>query len=257
MNRFEQCLGHVLEHEGGYVDHPKDPGGATNFGITRKTLANWRGISPWWKLPKHEVQELKKSEVSAIYFRRYWRRCRADSMSMGLDHALFDFAVNSGPSRAIQYLQKILGSKPDGEIGPHTLKALREKISAKGIRWIIVELCKRRLEFLRGLSTFKNFGRGWTRRVSQVQRVALAAAGVAPNDNMKIIPDDQKRKFPMSFLTGYKTYIVAIAMLIAGLGQMLGVDLPGFEGQAAGHLIFESMAILFLRRGIKNEIVLA
>ncbi len=65
--RFTLCLEHVLEREGGYADHPSDPGGATNLGITRKTLAAWRRISPWWALPKSEVQGLRRAEAADIY----------------------------------------------------------------------------------------------------------------------------------------------------------------------------------------------
>ena len=253
MTRFDHCLSHVLRHEGGYVDHPNDPGGATNFGITRKTLARWRKISPWWKLSKSEVRFLKMPEVSNIYRANYWRKCRAGSMPVGLDHALFDFAVNSGPTRAVAHLQRLIGTKSDGVIGPLTLTGLRQKLSSKGVGWLIVQLCNRRLRFLQHLKTFSSFGRGWTRRVANVQRVALAAAGKAsPN-----IKQPQQRNEPMGILTGYKTYFIATAMLIAGLGQMMGVDLPGFENQAAGQLIFEAFAVLFLRRGIKNEIAQA
>lgn len=247
MTRFEHCLAHVLRHEGGYVDHPNDPGGATNFGITRKSLARWRKISPWWKLPKSEVRVLKQAEVAAIYRAHYWNRCRASALPKGLDHAVFDFAVNSGPSRAVKYLQALAGVTQDGVVGPVTLAGLRVKAAATGVGALIVALCNRRMGFLRNLSTFKTFGNGWRRRVADVQRVALAAAG------SRNLPPN-KRKPPMQILSGYKTYIIAIAMLIAGIGQMLGIDLPGFDGQSAGHLIAEALAVLFLRRGLKNEI---
>jgi lysozyme family protein len=248
MTRFEHCLAYVLRHEGGYVDHPDDPGGATNFGITRKTLARWRHIKPWWGLPKSKVQTLKKTEVAAIYYGLYWQRCRASFLDKGLDHALFDFAVNSGPGRAIRHLQALVDVTRDGVLGPVTLKGVNAKIATEGVRALIRQLCAQRLGFLRGLGTFGTFGRGWKRRVAEVQRVALAAAGT---DNQQF---NNNRKPKMQILSGYKTYIVAVAMLIAGIGQMLGIDLPGFDGQAAGHLIIESLAVLFLRRGLKTEI---
>ncbi len=255
MTRFQQCLRHVLRHEGGYVDHPKDPGGATNFGITRKTLARWRKISPWWKLSKSEVRHLKTSEVAAIYQSHYWRRCGAHLMPYGLDHAVFDYAVNSGPSRAVKQLQAIVGVKSDGINGPKTRANIRRKIEQKGVRWLIVQVCQSRLRFLHRLSSFKTFGKGWTRRVQSVQRVSLAAAGNAPPSlNKPRLPPTQKRTQPMHILSGYKTYIVAIAMLLAGISQMIGVELPGFNDQAAGKLIFEALAVLFLRRGLKTEI---
>ena len=104
-NRFETCLAHVLRHEGGYVDHPSDPGGATNMGITRKTLAHWRNVSPWTDLPKLEVQKLTHGEAGLIYRALYWNACRAGDLPDGVDLAVFDFAVNSGPDRAVRTLQ--------------------------------------------------------------------------------------------------------------------------------------------------------
>ncbi len=250
MSRFEHCLAHVLRHEGGYVDNPKDPGGATNFGITRRTLARWRNISPWWKLPKSQVKSLKQPEVKAIYRSLFWDRCRASLIPAGLDYALFDFAVNSGPSRAIKHLQALLGVARDGIVGPVTLDAIGRFSSRKGTGELIRALSDRRLGFLRRLAGFKTFGRGWTRRVASVRRVALAAVS-EPAKGRKI---NIRRRPEMNILSGYKTYIIAIAMLVSGIGQMLGIDLPGFDGQASGQLIFEALAVLFLRRGLKNEI---
>ncbi|HHB82048.1 MAG TPA: hypothetical protein ENK61_01120 [Devosia sp.] len=251
MTRFDYCLTQVLRHEGGYVDHPRDPGGATNFGITRKTLAGWRHINPWFKLKKSEVRTLKKPEVAAIYRALYWDRCRGALLANGLDHALFDYAVNSGPSRAIRHLQGLVGAKTDGVLGALTLKAIQRKTNAIGIRGLINALCDRRLGFLRRLSTYSTFGRGWRNRVEEVRRLALSAAGTSNHKTNS----NNNRRISMNFLTGYKTYIVAIVMLLVGIGQMLGVTIPGFDGQTSGQLIIESLAVLFLRRGIKNEIM--
>ncbi len=254
MTRFQDSLDQVLRYEGGYVDHPNDPGGATNMGITRKTLARWRRISPWWKLSKREVRTLKRAEAARIYRALYWDRCRAGLLEPGLDFALFDFAVNSGPHRAVQQLQKLVGTLTDGIMGPLTLSAVRlfTKNSKSGLADLIRALCAARLGFLRRLSSFSKFGRGWRARVDSVQAYALLSAGLA-NETDTLLKT-QPRKTLMNLLSGYKTYIVAIAMLLAGLGQVLGIDLPGFNDQSAGQLIVEALAILFLRRGIKNEI---
>ena len=123
QTRFDQCLDEVLRHEGGYVDHPSDPGGATNMGITRKTLARWRQVSPWWKLDKAAVRGLERAEAARIYRASYWDTSRAGLLPAGLDLALFDFAVNSGPDRAVRLLQAELGVVADGRIGPLTLGA--------------------------------------------------------------------------------------------------------------------------------------
>jgi len=129
------------------VDNPKDPGGATNFGITRKTLARWRQVSPWWKLPKSQVRTIKQSEIKAIYRSLYWDRCRASILPIGLDYALFDFAVNSGLSRAIRYLQTVLGVAQDGIIGPITLNTIESFVASKGVGELIKKFISQRLGF--------------------------------------------------------------------------------------------------------------
>lgn len=238
--RFEKCLTEVLRHEGGYVDHPDDPGGATNMGITRKTLARWRKVTPWTALPKASVAALTRDEAALIYRANYWNVARAGSMPAGVDLALFDFAVNSGPDRAVRVLQVALGVAADGEIGPVTLAA----VEAADPRRLINVLCDRRLSFLQRLTSFSAFGRGWTRRVAEIRAAALADA--------KLLSTIEWRSI-MAMLSGYRTYIVAAFMLVAGLAQVLGVDLPALEGGTAGSLILEALAIIFLRKGLKGQ----
>lgn len=168
-NRFERSLQLVLAHEGGYVDHPSDPGGATNLGITRKTLARWRKVIPWTSLPKSEVKALTRETVAPIYRAFYWDEIRGDDLPAGLDYAVFDYAVNSGPGRAAMALQRILGVADDGEIGPITLAAIAKRKPAD----LINALCDERIAFLQRLSTFAVFGKGWTIRVSGVRKLAL------------------------------------------------------------------------------------
>src|SRR5690606_14939217 len=225
-SRFDICLDAVLRHEGGYVDHPADPGGATNLGITHKTLARWRRISPWWKLPKSEVQALQRPEAARIYRASYWDRCRLSQLPPGLDLALFDFAVNSGPDRAIRTLQAELGVAADGQIGPLTLDAVETYGARKGLGTLIGALCDRRLAFLNRLSTFATFGKGWTARVAAIRQAALATTGAkaAVSVNRNIWSET------MSLLNGYKTYVVVVFMLLAGVAQLLGIDLPGLDG---------------------------
>ncbi|HEY8577625.1 MAG TPA: glycoside hydrolase family 108 protein [Devosia sp.] len=240
-SRFDICLNLVLRHEGGFSDHPADPGGATNMGITRKTLAAWRGISPWWTLSKTEVQSLTRAEAARIYRDRFWERCRAGQMPAGLDLAVFDYAVHSGPDRAIRALQKQLGVTVDGQAGPVTLAA----IAQKPVPDLVVALCSERQRFLSQLPAFATFGKGWTSRVNAVRNAALAAA--ATNS-----PNIKQGTSIMDLLNGYKTYFVAVVMLLAGLAQLLGIDLPALDGNAAGHLIMEALAVLFLRKGLKT-----
>ncbi len=243
-DRFETCLAHVLAHEGGYVDHPADPGGATNMGITRRTLAEWRGISPASALDKQEVRALTREEAARIYRARYWERCAADEMAAGLDLAVFDFAVNSGPDRAVRMLQTLLGVAADGIVGPLTRAQLERQHAGGGTPGLVEALCKRRLEFLMSLSTFATFGRGWRSRVEAVRKTALA-------DARAVSPKFQPRIDAMDFLSGYRTYIVAALMALVGLAQLLGIEVPVFDDASGGQLLLEAFAILFLRRGLK------
>lgn len=239
-DRFDACLAEVLKHEGGFSDHPADPGGATNMGITRKTLARWRQVSPWTDLPKDQVRTLGKAEAGRIYRALYWEPCGADRMPAGLDLTVFDYAVNSGPDRAIRALQAALSVPADGVVGPVTLAAA----GRADPRMAVNALCDQRLGFLKTLATFPTFGRGWTRRVASVRTAALKAS----------LPITITRgEKTMDALSGYKTYIVAALMLLAGIAQILGVEVPSLEGGSAGSLVLESLAIIFLRQGLKTE----
>ncbi len=167
-SRFQACLAEVLKHEGGYVDDPRDPGGATNLGIAMATLAAWRGKP----VTKQDVRDLSVAEAGAIYRARYWDQVRGDALPPGVDLVVFDAAVNSGPARSIQWLQAALGVPQDGAIGPVTLAAVRKVPPPH----LVGELCSARMAFLRSLSTWQTFGRGWTARVDKVRAAALRAA---------------------------------------------------------------------------------
>ena len=166
-NNFEKALALVLEHEGGYVDHPKDPGGATNRGVTQAVYNAYR------KVRGRGIQSVKfitEDELRAIYKFQYWDKVHGDFLPTGLDYAVFDFAVNSGVSRASKYLQAVLGVAQDGQIGARTLAAITSPVKT------INALCDRRMGFLRNLGTFLTFGNGWTRRVQGVRADALEMA---------------------------------------------------------------------------------
>lgn len=173
---FDRALAHVLRFEGGYVDHPSDPGGATNRGITRRTLAGWRKVSPWWHVPKSEVMVLGQRETSAIYFANYWSKSFCTKLPDGLDFYLFDFAVNSGPRRAVTSLQTIVGVTPDGHIGTKTMAAIRARDRAT----LIDQLDATRLKFLTRLSIFPTFGKGWTRRLTATRLAAHELIHLSP-----------------------------------------------------------------------------
>jgi len=165
---FDRVMPRVFAHEGGYVDHPKDPGGATKYGITHKTLSAWRGKP----VTKADVRALTKQEATAIYRAQYWAPIRGDELPAGLDYALFDFGINSGPARAVKTLQKIVGVPADGIMGAITLDAVSKRSPAD----LINALCDARLAFLRSLKGWSTFGKGWGRRVAEVRAEALALA---------------------------------------------------------------------------------
>lgn len=181
---FERSLAAVLKHEGGYVNHPKDPGGATNMGITHKTLAAWRKVE---SVTRADVRNLTVSEVRQIYRAQYWAPIKGDQLPLGLDYAVFDFGVNSGVGRAVRFLQQLLKNMGlydgaiDGLIGAKTIKALD---AIDDVDALIIAYCDKRLAFLKRLKGWSTFGKGWKRRVTEVQDLAVdvaeGSAGYAP-----------------------------------------------------------------------------
>jgi lysozyme family protein len=162
---FDAALKAILHHEGGFVNHPADPGGMTNLGVTKKVWEEWVG---------HEVDEkamraLTPEIVGPMYKTKYWDKVRGDDLPTGVDYAVFDAAVNSGPGRAAKWLQACVGVEPDGGIGPKTLAAV-----AAFDGDLVEDYAKRRLSFLMDLPHWGTFGKGWSRRVAEVQSTAAS-----------------------------------------------------------------------------------
>jgi len=168
-DRFATCLARVLRHEGGYVDHPDDPGGATSRGVTQRTYDAWTRVAG---LPSRSVREIEPEEVAAIYHEQYWTKAGA-GLPIGLDYAVFDYAVNSGPTQAARDLQRVLGVDVDGIIGAQTKAAAQDAATGGLDESDIEDLCARRLRMLRGLKHWRIFGRGWTARVNAVKDTAI------------------------------------------------------------------------------------
>lgn len=170
---FDAALTAVLKHEGGFVNHPKDPGGATNKGITIGTLKRL-GIDVDGDGDSDivDLKALRHEHVARVYRLFYWDAVKADLLPSGVDYTAFDFAVNSGPSRAAKHLQAALGVEQDGDIGPGTIAAMAKADPAK----VIDAIYASRMRFLRGLKTWPTFGKGWTRRVDDVRSMSLALA---------------------------------------------------------------------------------
>ena len=165
---WEQCFAMVLKHEGGYVNHPKDPGGMTNLGVTKRA---------WEQYVGHEVDEatmrgLTPEKVKPFYKAMYWDKIKGDLLPSGVDYAAYDLAVNSGVGRAAKYLQHIAGVTADGVIGPKSMEA----ILACDPEETVDSLCDRRLDFLKALPTWDTFGKGWGRRVAEVEAKATEMA---------------------------------------------------------------------------------
>ncbi|PYE80801.1 glycoside hydrolase family 108 protein [Pseudoroseicyclus aestuarii] len=175
FDRFDRALPLILAHEGGYVNDPADPGGATNKGITQNTYTAWLRMRD---RPSRDVRAISDAEVAAIYREQYWNVVQADRLPVGLAYCVFDAAVNSGPARAARWLQEALGFKGrevDGVIGEVTLSAANASRSSEAL---IRGFCDRRMAFLRRLKHWPRFGRGWTRRVGEVRAQAVAWASI-------------------------------------------------------------------------------
>ncbi|MDZ5453243.1 glycoside hydrolase family 108 protein [Labrys sp. ZIDIC5] len=169
-----QTIKLVFGSEGGYANHPRDPGGATKYGITAATLGAARRLGR--KATPDEVKRLTLAEAAGILDRQYAQPLRYRELPAGLDYALFDYAVNSGPAQAVKTLQRLLAVEADGILGVKTLEAIRRH----EVTDLIDELQDARLRFLRGLKTWPTFGKGWSARTTHVRETALLMAnGVA------------------------------------------------------------------------------
>jgi lysozyme family protein len=165
---FDKAFLETLKHEGGLVNHPRDPGGMTNLGVTKRVWEDYTGR----QASETDMRALTPEKVKPLYRERYWDRVRGDDLPSGVDFAIYDFAVNSGPARAVRFAQKIAGATQDGAMGPKTLAKIKEYCDAKGDEAFIQAYTDARMDFLQGLSTFNTFGRGWTRRVNDVEHYA-------------------------------------------------------------------------------------
>ena len=162
---YDKCLETILHHEGGYVNHPKDPGGETNLGVTKRVYQEHGGTK--------DMKDLLVEDVAPIYKKGYWDKMKCDDIPSGLDLCLFDFGVNAGPGRAAKFLQQMIGTVVDGGIGPNTLAKLEEYIRENGEHEAVKKYQEMRQKYYESLSTFATFGKGWTRRVEETTKLAL------------------------------------------------------------------------------------
>ena len=162
---YAESLQAVLIHEGGFVNNPKDPGGMTNLGCTKKTWEEYCGKPVDEKI----MRALTPVDVMPLYKTKYWDKVCADDLPIGVDYVVFDAAINSGPGRAAKWLQSCVGATVDGVIGRGTLQA----VSIKDKKQLINDYCNHRLEYLKALPTWDTFGKGWERRVKEVNEKGL------------------------------------------------------------------------------------
>jgi lysozyme family protein len=165
---FETALIAILHHEGGWSFHKDDPGGMTNLGVTKKVWEEWVGHP----VDEKAMRSLTATDVGPMYKAKYWDKIKGDDLPSGVDYVVFDAAVNSGPGRAAKWLQACVGVEPDGGIGPKTLAA----VNAFDANQLVEDYAKRRLSFLMDLPHWGTFGKGWSRRVAEVQKTGLDMA---------------------------------------------------------------------------------
>jgi lysozyme family protein len=158
----------LLKHEGGFVNHPSDPGGMTNLGVTRKAWQEYVGR----EVTEDEMRSLTPQTVAPFYKHRYWDAVSADSLPSGVDLCVFDCCVNSGPKQSIRFLQRAVGVADDGALGPKTLAA----VNAADPHELIEKFTEIRESFLKGLPTFVTFGKGWLVRTAAVEKQATGLA---------------------------------------------------------------------------------
>lgn len=165
---WEEALAHVLKYEGGYVNHPADPGGMTNLGVTKRVWEEWIGKPA----TEQDMRSLTPEMVAPLYKKRYWNAIRGDELPSGVDFCVFDCAVNAGPGRAARFLQQAVGVTADGAIGPMTLRA----VATQDPKEVISKFCDLREQHFKSLPTFATFGKGWMNRLGSVEAEATELA---------------------------------------------------------------------------------
>lgn len=167
---FEKIFDRLMAHEGGYVNHPEDNGGATNMGVTQKVFNEYLAASGQ---KPYSVKMITRQQARAIFNVRFWIKVKGDRLQHGWDYAIVDFAFNSGPSRAVRLAQLVLGLEVDGVVGPLTIAAIHHAPKEK-----LAEYMDRRLAYLKTLDDWPHFGKGWTQRVKDVKATALKDWGL-------------------------------------------------------------------------------
>ncbi len=175
---YDDSLRRLLAHEGGYANHPSDPGGPTNFGITIYDYRKY--VKPG--ATAADVRAMKVEEAKAIYRAKYWDAQRCDELPAGVDYTVFDYGVNSGIGRSGKVLRRCLKLPDTTSVVNDAVIAAARAAEAKTL---IAAICDERLRFLQSLKTWRVFGGGWGRRVAEVKSVSLAMASGAPSPDLQ------------------------------------------------------------------------
>lgn len=250
-DEFGRSLPRVLVHEGGYVNHPKDPGGETNKGVTRRVYDTYRRSKG---LPEQSVRFITEAEIRDIYLREYWTRAACDKLPAGVGYVVFDGAVNSGVAQSVKWLQRALkeyglyAGKVDGVAGQGTVDAVN---GVNDHDALIAKIIARRNAFLRALKTWKTFGKGWAARIANVLKVGQAwatgsvgpAAAFIEGGNAKARLEDAKAApstAPGDVMTGGGGISVVISQAQEQLTPYVNI---GFVAQAVAVLTIGGAAV--------------
>src|SRR3990170_3500943 len=215
---YAEALRRLLGHEGGYANHPSDPGGPTKFGIT---LADYRKyVKP--NATAADMRAMRIEEAEAIYRKHYWNALRCDDLPAGVDYAVFDYGVNSGIARAARVLRRALGLSA-GAVDEEALAAAR----AADAGGLVTAICEERIAFLKRLKTWPVFGAGWSRRVAEVRAAALAMARLrgaevaAPATQARAAPAQSPQKPVVRRPVGWIARVAAAVAAPLGAAQAL------------------------------------
>jgi lysozyme family protein len=216
----EACFKHVGAAEGGFSNRSRkaDPGGPTNFGVTAATLGAWRGLGR--EATAAEVKAMNRDEAVEIYAAQYWRPCGADKLPDGLDLAVFDFAINSGPGKAVEYLQRVVGAPVDRSFGAITL----EKTAERPVTLTIEELCDLRLAYMKRLKNWEDNKNGWSKRVAHIKETAVAMATNAKPPAPLKIAASESAKAPPTAEAASKTPAGKGSIIAAGTGAAVTLE---------------------------------
>lgn len=249
MSAFEQCHKITARWEKGYANHPRDPGGATMNGVTQRVYDAWRQRIG---RPRQAVRLIGPNEELEIYRQQYWEAVSGEKLPPGIDLVVYDMAVNSGPQRAIKYLQASLGLKQDGQIGQVTLAALREVYERDADDDVIDLYMAARNRFLRSLRTFDVFGKGWMNRTRDVE--AKAERMEAIEDEARTYASLAKNSRPVLDKKDAPPVIYAPDKAVAPAEPAVRADKAAKTGGALGGLVAIGSAVQAAIGGVKETL---